>query len=665
MSTAWWVNHGERYDEERQGGFISAPKTADEDSPFHELLHGRLRVGDATIHFADGRIRAVGIVQDSPRVEGRPAEMPGGVWVERRQIATVEYHDLATPIALEEIADRDRHAGPFDNAGGVTTDYLVAISPAFATTLYRQFRTRWPVEWMPMQGSAASGWDEFIYWAKRFTEWPGLDAAERDYKLSLAERLGVARRLFLDMNDEWVEALRKAITSKDNNFTNFRLHTPFLDWAKKDPAAARTAIGQLWKEPLSVPQAIESFASTLPLKGGKSGFITLASVLLMAVDARKLPPYRKSPYVKSYDLTGYGRPADGANRGEIYAHGLEFLDRIVSEAASRGLTLRDRLDAQSVLWAISQQNAVDEWSDEDKARLNAFVNNTPPLPPPPPKLTPAVGIKGLAQELHLDPDYLKRIQRLLDHKQQVIFYGPPGTGKTYVAKKLAQLFASGGGLVETVQFHPSYAYEDFVEGYRPRLTDGQAGFALVHGPLRRIADAAAKSKGTCVLLIDEINRGNVAKVFGELYYLLEYRNEQISLQYSEDPMSLPKNLWIIGTMNTADRSIALVDAALRRRFHFVPFYPDRAPVQGLLRRWLTDEKPDLLWVADAVDRANEELGNSHMAIGPSHFMRPDLTEEWVELIWEHSVLPYIAEQYFGDDSRLEGFALSKMGSSPI
>jgi 5-methylcytosine-specific restriction protein B len=113
-------------------------------------------------------------------------------------------------------------------------------------------------------------------------------------------------------------------------------------------------------------------------------------------------------------------------------------------------------------------------------------------------------------------------------------------------------------------------------------------------------------------------------------------------------------------MNTADRSIALVDAALRRRFHFVPFFPDRPPVEGLLRRWLQANKPDMLWVADAVDRANQELGSSHMAIGPSHFLRIDLTEEWVELIWEHSILPYIAEQYFGDDTRLEAFTLSKL-----
>jgi len=119
--------------------------------------------------------------------------------------------------------------------------------------------------------------------------------------------------------------------------------------------------------------------------------------------------------------------------------------------------------------------------------------------------------------------------------------------------------------VEIVQFHPSYAYEDFVEGYRPTLTDaGQPGFELVPGPLKRVAEKAVANPETKhVLLIDEINRGNIAKVFGELYYLLEYRDQKINLQYNhKEQFGLPKNLWLIGTMNTADRSIALIDAAL-------------------------------------------------------------------------------------------------------
>jgi hypothetical protein len=265
---------------------------------------------------------------------------------------------------------------------------------------------------------------------------------------------------------------------------------------------------------------------------------------------------------------------------------------------------------------------------------------------------PMDDLSRLAEELLLDRGQLERAARLLRDKRQVIFYGPPGTGKTFVARKLA-------AHVDVVQFHPSVAYEDFFEGFRP---DEEGQFRLKPGPLRRIAKRAQDdtNKAIHVLIIDELNRGNVAKVFGELYYLLEYRNEKVWLQYSETKFSLPENLWIIGTMNTADRSIALVDAALRRRFYFVPFFPDEPLIGGLLRGWLARHMPHMLWVADVVREANERLGDRHGAIGPSHFLREDLDDEWVELIWEHSVLPYLEEQLLGEEERLKTFRLAAL-----
>jgi 5-methylcytosine-specific restriction protein B len=184
---------------------------------------------------------------------------------------------------------------------------------------------------------------------------------------------------------------------------------------------------------------------------------------------------------------------------------------------------------------------------------------------------------------------------------------------------------------------------------------------LREGPLKRIARKAAKRPEVeHYLIIDEINRGNLAKIFGELYFLLEYRKEQVDLLYSNEPFSLPSNLRVIGTMNTSDRSIALVDLALRRRFHFVPFFPHEPPVQGLLRRWLRRHRPEMEWVADVVDRANTLLDNRHAAIGPSYFLDPRLDEEKVALIWEHSILPYVAEQLFGEEGRMEAFALERL-----
>ncbi len=167
-----------------------------------------------------------------------------------------------------------------------------------------------------------------------------------------------------------------------------------------------------------------------------------------------------------------------------------------------------------------------------------------------------------------------------------------------------------------------------------------------------------------MLIIDEINRGNLAKVLGDLYFVLEYRKEEISLQYADQPFRMPDNLWLIGTMNTADRSIALVDGALRRRFYFVPFFPSEPPVEGLLARWLQRNKPDLLWLADVVDAGNTRLADRHAAIGPSHFMWENLDETWIDLIWEHSVIPYVAEQLFGEEERIGDFALSKLRATP-
>lgn len=272
-------------------------------------------------------------------------------------------------------------------------------------------------------------------------------------------------------------------------------------------------------------------------------------------------------------------------------------------------------------------------------------------------------LEELAKKLRWDIEHLHKIKKLLRDKRQVIFQGPPGTGKTYVAQRLAECLAGSPERVRVVQFHPSYAYEDFVQGFRPTLEGGSHGFELRDGPLLEMARRAREADGEIhVLVIDEINRGNLSKVFGELYFLLEYRDIDMRLQYSDESFSLPENLWIIGTMNTADRSIALVDLALRRRFHFFEFHPDKAPVQGLLRRWLEEKANGMEWVAAVVDRANDELSDRHAAIGPSYFMKDDLDEEMVSLIWEHNVLPYVEEQLFGEHGRMDDFDLDKLRS---
>ena len=275
---------------------------------------------------------------------------------------------------------------------------------------------------------------------------------------------------------------------------------------------------------------------------------------------------------------------------------------------------------------------------------------------------------ALADELYLPPDFLEEINILLEDKKQVIFQGPPGTGKTYVAQAIAERLAGLPDRVTLVQFHPSYAYEDFVQGFRPAPIGGQPSFKLKEGPLLRAAKRAeAEPDASHFLIIDEINRGNLAKVFGELYFLLEYRDKAISLQYTEESFGLPDNLYVIGTMNTADRSIALVDLALRRRFYFVEFHPADKEIGSVLRKYLAKNAPNMRWVADVVDKANEQLQQDERdaAIGPSYFMKENLNEGDVEIRWQHSVMPYIRELLFGQDSRIADFELDKLrGNAP-
>lgn len=275
------------------------------------------------------------------------------------------------------------------------------------------------------------------------------------------------------------------------------------------------------------------------------------------------------------------------------------------------------------------------------------TQSKPALPPP---------TQELAHSVFMDREWLTECVDLLRDKPQMVLYGPPGTGKTYLAQELARhLTGDRPENVQLVQFHPSYSYEDFFEGYRPHPGDAerQAGFTLTHGPLRTLASAARKHPTELfVLIIDEINRGHLAKVFGELYFLLEYRNRAVRLLYGTegDPgFDLPQNLVIIGTMNTADRSIALVDTAMRRRFWFIELHPDSEPVASVLRRWLRHHGlPDTS--ARLLDQLNDLIDDRDFRIGPSYLMRESIhsSSKGLERVWRHQILPLLEEHHYGD-----------------
>ncbi len=275
-------------------------------------------------------------------------------------------------------------------------------------------------------------------------------------------------------------------------------------------------------------------------------------------------------------------------------------------------------------------------------------------------------LEELAEELLVDRAFLDDIVALLEDKKQVVFYGPPGTGKTYFARKLAEALVPDAERRPVVQFHPSTSYEDFFEGYRPETdADGVMTYRLQKGPLAELAARASDAPGRLhMMIIDEINRANLPKVLGEMLFLFEYRDTPVRTLYRpDDPFELSKDIWFIGTMNTADRSIALIDAALRRRFHFIPFFPNHGPLAGLLDRWL-EREGEPAWVGELVAQVNDELekalGGPHLQLGPSHFMKRDLNREALRRIWEYNIEPFVEDQFFGDASRIEEFRFSQV-----
>jgi 5-methylcytosine-specific restriction protein B len=305
---------------------------------------------------------------------------------------------------------------------------------------------------------------------------------------------------------------------------------------------------------------------------------------------------------------------------------------------------------------ISSQDDVVDLSG-DTAVIDALLASlgvADDIEPPVRDLEFPVVTEELATELLTDRGWLQDQADLLWDRKQMIFYGPPGTGKTYIARALAAHLAGDASRVSLVQFHPSYTYEDFFEGFRPvSRGDGVLAFELRPGPFRRLVETAREHPSDpYVLIVDEINRANLAAVFGELYFLLEYRDERIELLYSDEKFTLPPNVFLIGTMNTADRSIAFLDAAMRRRFAFVELHPAEPPTVGLLAAWIQAQGSAIATNLDApalLDALNSRIAERDLAIGPSYLMRPSVYRSAAALdrVWDSSILPLLAEHHYG------------------
>lgn len=268
--------------------------------------------------------------------------------------------------------------------------------------------------------------------------------------------------------------------------------------------------------------------------------------------------------------------------------------------------------------------------------------------------------KDFLEEVFISEAKYDEMYAVLMRKQNIILQGAPGVGKTFAAKRLAYsiMGAKNDDHIQFVQFHQNYSYEDFVEGYRPAAS----GFVRTDGIFKRFCiDAADAPDEKFFFIIDEINRGNLSKIFGELLMLIEkdYRGQAATLSYSGRFFTVPKNLYIIGMMNTADRSLAMIDYALRRRFSFIDMEPG-FDTDGFNEYMSSKGSSTMKALVEEVKQLNvdikEKLGKG-FCIGHSYFVFDEpCSDALLKNIVNYDILPMLAEYWFDDEEQYEMWA---------
>ncbi|GGF05241.1 AAA family ATPase [Hymenobacter cavernae] len=349
---------------------------------------------------------------------------------------------------------------------------------------------------------------------------------------------------------------------------------------------------------------------------------------------------------------------------------LEQLDFTV--AAKRPTLANSPLDgdvaAQEAMRDLYTGPAADATANVSKLASPPAVQVEEPAPSygTPEPATPYDRAAALA-ELFIGEEKLDNALAALHRRRNLILQGPPGTGKTFLARRLAwlELGATDASRIELVQFHPSYSYEDFVQGFRP---DAKGTFRLTPGVLLDFCrKAAADAEQPYFLLIDEINRGNLSRIFGELLLLLEADKRgpahAVRLPYAaanEPRFFVPENVFVIGTMNTADRSLAPLDYALRRRFAFVPLQPEfggrlqealveRAVPEAVIQRLITRLTELNQAIADDPELGPDfQIGHSYFCQPPAE---PSAADAWLTLILEQEVAPLLDDYWLDQPAK--------------
>jgi len=701
----------------------------------------------------------------------------------------------------------------------------------------------------------SEAWSAFIRWAREFFEWEGFDASERNYKLEIADKLDTARAAFLSKEGDWMTLLRQAF-GPPNNLTSWRTHLPFLNLLGDNQNAAERALLEIWKPDESLSHDQNNGNPSEGLDGDATGLATerlrkfldvlseisnvseirfsmpevLGSFLSMGLNPDSCPIYRADPLRKAYRLTSTPVPPKGSTSIEKYEHGIRFLNEVYERCIGDGLSIRDLLDAQSIVWSITKGTPPEHWEESKKEEFLHFRGELASVPV---AIDPdidywmvgtyvgendqtlrfisdgywesnnekfsdlvlhmkvgdrialrtigsqtsglqfdnfghtvskysihAVGtisknpengssvevdwdelwpdarewylftstasvwqldknpasmdhhlirftFHGASQDYALfsdvrwskedgknspEPDVpipystedvlkegvfltLPEVESIISRintKRNVILEGAPGVGKTFVSRKLAYALmgAKDDAKITTIQLHPSYSYEDFVRGYRPTNEAGR--FEMRDGPFLELCEAAySEPDQKFVIIIDEINRGNLSQIFGEMFSLLESgkrgKANEITPLYRrsiEDRVSVPSNLYVIGTMNISDRSLALVDYALRRRFAFIRLEPQFTSqvykdwlIDGGMKDSLANKIITSMTTLNGKISEDRQLGPAYQ-IGHSFFCPPGeefstLDTDWFNEIIKTEIRPLVEEYWFDELEKVE------------
>lgn len=361
---------------------------------------------------------------------------------------------------------------------------------------------------------------------------------------------------------------------------------------------------------------------------------------------------------------GSSRFNDSANGGYKTWLKLDAIELIESFSADslrlvEGLSTPKNLINQNAFGYVFER-VLTPWEVDDSGQFAGGQDSTPE-----PELD--LNLSWLAAETLLPDNVLNgMIDTLRGSQPQLILAGPPGTSKTWVAQRLAAYLTRGRkSAVRVVQFHPSYTYEAFIEGLRPVSGRSGVSFEVTPGVVlqvvhdMRVSGHLNDPNYPYVIIMDEANRANLPRVMGELLYLMEYRNQGISLQLSKD-FKLPSNLIFIATMNTADRSVRSIDAAMRRRFDIFELGPDTDVLKQYLEANNVERAQDLL---DGLSRLNEHLGNHldrHHTIGHSFFMRSDMSPVVLQEVWKRKLLPLIEEYYYDQPDGMDPLSVDQL-----